>query len=272
LHEGVPGREADAGRQALPDLRGHLADPAARDRPRHPFAPRVARNRDAWPLETASTIRALRVDATVSSYQVRRRRQARVRRLRRLAVVGVIVLVGALVFGFAYQGSSARIAAGVRVDGVDVGGLTSAEAQKLLRKRFATVAKQPLVVHAGGRTFAVTAGRLGVLPDWKRALAEARGRTSGVAVVRGFRRLYVRVFGVDVSARSATYRPALEQLLDKISKAVDVPRRDASLVLRGLHPVVLPSRVGSVLDRKRAAAQIVSRLASLDRTPLQLPP
>ena len=32
LHEGVPGREADARREAVPDLRGHLADPAARDR------------------------------------------------------------------------------------------------------------------------------------------------------------------------------------------------------------------------------------------------
>ncbi len=34
LYEGVPGREADAGRQAVPDLRGNLADPAARDRAR----------------------------------------------------------------------------------------------------------------------------------------------------------------------------------------------------------------------------------------------
>ena len=32
LHEGVPGREAHARREAVPDLRGHLADPAARDR------------------------------------------------------------------------------------------------------------------------------------------------------------------------------------------------------------------------------------------------
>src|SRR5207245_2141162 len=34
LHEGVPSREADARREAVPDLRGHLADPTARDRPR----------------------------------------------------------------------------------------------------------------------------------------------------------------------------------------------------------------------------------------------
>ena len=32
VHEGVPGREADARREAVPDLRGHVADPAARDR------------------------------------------------------------------------------------------------------------------------------------------------------------------------------------------------------------------------------------------------
>ena len=32
LHEGVSGREADARREAVPDLRGHVADPAARDR------------------------------------------------------------------------------------------------------------------------------------------------------------------------------------------------------------------------------------------------
>ena len=34
LHEGVPGREADARREAVPDLRGHVADPAPRDRQR----------------------------------------------------------------------------------------------------------------------------------------------------------------------------------------------------------------------------------------------
>src|SRR6185437_5942661 len=33
--------KADAGRQAVPDLRGHLADPAARDRPGRPAAARL---------------------------------------------------------------------------------------------------------------------------------------------------------------------------------------------------------------------------------------
>ena len=46
LHEGVPGREADARREAVPDLRGHVADPAARDRQRNILAP--------WQLKSIS--------------------------------------------------------------------------------------------------------------------------------------------------------------------------------------------------------------------------
>src|SRR5581483_4539572 len=32
LHQGVPGREAHARREAVPDLRGYVTDPAARER------------------------------------------------------------------------------------------------------------------------------------------------------------------------------------------------------------------------------------------------
>jgi vancomycin resistance protein YoaR len=213
----------------------------------------------------------LRADATVSTYQVRRRRAARARRLRRLGALGLVVLAAVLGFGFAYQGSTDHLAAGVRIDGVDVGGLSDADAQKVLQRRFARVARRPLVLHAGTRRFTITAGRLGVLPDWKSAIADARAHTSGVAVLRGYRRLYVRVFGVDVDAPTGAYRPALDELLDRIARAVDVPRRDAALVLRGLQPVVVPSRTGTILDRPRAASLIVSGLGSLEREPVELP-
>ena len=58
LHEGVPGREADARREAVPDLRGHVADPAARDRPGDLLA---ARRREAgWRAPLHSTTCASR--------------------------------------------------------------------------------------------------------------------------------------------------------------------------------------------------------------------
>ena len=40
VHQGVPGREAHARREAVPDLRGHVADPAARDRDGRSSLPR----------------------------------------------------------------------------------------------------------------------------------------------------------------------------------------------------------------------------------------
>ena len=43
LHQGVPGREAHARREAVPDLRGDVADPAARDRARDLHAEGLSR-------------------------------------------------------------------------------------------------------------------------------------------------------------------------------------------------------------------------------------
>jgi vancomycin resistance protein YoaR len=192
--------------------------------------------------------------------------------VRRVAAISTVVLaVAAVGFGFAYEGSGSHLASGVQVDGVDVGGLSKADATSLLQKRFAAVAAQPLVLRVAGHRFRVTAGQLGIRPDWRSALDEARSRSGGPIVVRGFRRLYVRFFGVDVTASATAEQQAVDQLLDRIERTVDRPRRDAALVLRGLRPAVIGGRTGALLDRHRAATLIVSALASLDRKPLALP-
>jgi vancomycin resistance protein YoaR len=192
--------------------------------------------------------------------------------VRRLAALSVVVLaVAAVGFGFAYEGSGSHLASGVHVDGVDVGGLSNQDAVQLLQKHYAAVAAQPLVLRVAGHRFRVAAGTLGVQPDWQAALEDARSKSGGPVVVRGFRRLYVRFFGVDVTPVARASQPALEQFLDRIESAVDVPRRDAALVLRGLRPGIIGGRTGTVLDRRQAGSLIVAALASLDRTPLTLP-
>src|SRR5580765_8796174 len=118
---------------------------------------------------------SLRVEAGVSRYYARRRRQARVRMLKRAALAAVVfAIAGAVAVGMAFAGSSARIADGVTIAGVDVGGLDAASAERLLRHRYAVFAKKPLVVTAGSHKFVVNAGNLGVLPDWKAAIAGAQ--------------------------------------------------------------------------------------------------
>ena len=210
--------------------------------------------------------------AGVSHYHLRRRRQARIRRIRRLALLtAVLFAVGAVVFGFAYAGSSDRVAEGVTVDGVDVGGLTTSEAVRRLQQRYIEIAAKPVVVHVGKRRFKVSAAELGVVPDWRAALAEARSRGDGFAFVRGFRRLYVRFFGVAVDAPATANDRALNAFVNHLAKAVNVPHRDAAIRLRGLDVALVRGASGSILDRKEAAKRVLAGLASFDRAPVWLP-
>src|SRR2546423_4152480 len=96
--------------------------------------------------------------------------------LKRAALVGVGALVVAVVaVGLAFAGSSGQIAAGVKISGVDVGGLKPKEAERLLRKRYAAFAASPLVVTAGPPEFPPHAPELRAPPHPHPPRAKARG-------------------------------------------------------------------------------------------------
>jgi vancomycin resistance protein YoaR len=215
---------------------------------------------------------SLRVEAGVSSYYARRRRQARIRMLKRAALAAMgLVVAGAFAVGMAFAGSTHQIASGVRIAGVDVGGLKPAEAEQLLRHRYAEFAKRPIVLTAGTRRFEANAGPLGIVPDWQAAIAAASKEGDGFGPIRGFRRLYVRFAGADVSATAAAYEPALNLFLARIAHGVDVPHQEAALRRSGLRVVVVPAHTGRVLDRAEAASRILAAFASFSRAPLVLP-
>jgi vancomycin resistance protein YoaR len=216
----------------------------------------------------------LRVEAGSSAVRVRKRRRARSRRLliqRLLALTTVVVFAG-VVLGLAFAGSPGRIADGVTVAGVDVGGLTAGEATAKLTARAQAVSNVPVIFAAGGHRWRLRPGNLGVEADWAAAVKLAEQHGDGFAPLRGFRRLGVRVFGADVSPPTRVWSRALNYELTRMNRTVGTPHRDAALVLRGLRPAVVPGRIGRGLDRKAAAHAIVQALAGLERgTPVTLP-
>jgi vancomycin resistance protein YoaR len=191
--------------------------------------------------------------------------------LQRLAVLGVVAVVGGAVLGFVFAGSPSRIAAGVRIDGVNVGGLTAAEARAKLEGRSAELAQVPITFTAGGHEWPLRSVSLGVETDWNAAVKLALDQGDGLAPIRGFRRLGVRVFGADVSPPTRVLEKALAYEVGRIGKVVDHPHRDAALVLRRLRPVVLPAQAGQVLDRAAASDVIVHSLAGFQRGHVALP-
>ena len=201
----------------------------------------------------------------------RRRRSQRVG-LRRslLATLALLVLAGLV--GLAFAGSTAILAEGTHVAGVDVGGLTAREATAKLERRAHALARAPIVFTAGQRRFRLYAAQLGVEADWGRAVGAAEDEGDGFGPLRGYRRLHVRFFGEEISPALAASNAALEYKLDQIARAVDRPPVEASLRRRGLRVEVVAGRPGVRLDRENAGEAIVRALGSLERSgPVGLP-
>ena len=186
---------------------------------------------------------------------------------RRIAVLALVVVALGVVLGLVFAGSPTTIADGVRIDGVDVGGMRVSDARSLLERKATTLANKPVVFQAGARHFRIQPAELGVQADWGAAVDSAQRQGSGFAPIRGFKRLGVDVFGADVTPPTSVLTGALQYELGRIARAVDRPARDASLSLQGTRVVLVPAKTGVNLDRTAASAVLVQELASLDRSP-----
>ena len=189
------------------------------------------------------------------------------------AALVAAALLGSLVvlIGFAFAGSPARLADGVVVAGVEVGGLRPAEAQALLERRAEALAGTPVSFTAGTQRWDVTPAQLGVKVDWAAAVAAAEQQGEGFGPVRGYRRLHTRFFGAAVAPPTRVYDAALTYTVERIAAEVAQRPREAAIVLEGLRPRIVPARTGRSLNRAAAEAVIVRALASFSRAPVGLP-
>jgi vancomycin resistance protein YoaR len=179
-----------------------------------------------------------------------------------LAAAAAIITVG---LGLIFAGSPDKLANGTRIAGVDVGGLTPANAQRLLEQRSERVSRVPVVFTSGTKRFPVTARQLGVEVDWAAAVASARKQGDGFGFVRGYRRLELEFFPQDLVPPIRAYDAALTYELELLAKAIDRPHQEARLVRRGLHITIAAGRTGRSLDRPAAREVLVHSLASFSR-------
>ena len=209
-----------------------------------------------------------------SSTAVRARRRAPVRKWAwsRLAVLGLIVAaLVAIGLGLIFAGSPDRLAAGTRIAGVDVGGLTPASARRLLQRRADRLESVPVVFTGAGRRFRLSPRQLGVHVDWAAAVTDAQRQADGFGFVRGYRRLELQLFPEDLAPPTRAYNAAVNYEVGVLAKAVNRSQRDARLVRRGLHVTIASGATGRALDRSATRQLLVSSLATFSREPVALP-
>jgi vancomycin resistance protein YoaR len=214
----------------------------------------------------------LHAEAASAAVRTRRRRRTRVRLTVQWAVfVSLLAVFAAVALGVVFAGSSERIAAGVSVAGVDVGGLSPKEARTLLERRAKSLANVPVTFTAGSGSWQLRPARMGVEVDWAGAIDTAQRQGNALGPLRGLRRIEVRVFGSDITPPTRVYAAALDYRLDRIERAISRPPREAAVAFRGLRPVLVPGANGLSLDREAAEGVVVRALAGLERKPIALP-
>jgi len=193
------------------------------------------------------------------------------RRLLIACAAFVVALFGAAA---AYDSSrSDRLAPGVRIGGVDVGGLDLAAAKDRIHDQAVAPKQRTLRVHTRAKTFVVTPAQLRVTADVDEALDEAlvesRRGWFGARVLRD-----VRGTGTHESLRLTThYAPGvLPRVVAEVAAFSYVPPVDATVEPKGDHLTQVKSRLGWRVDTGRlfrsleSAAQNRSRPANITVT------
>lgn len=184
------------------------------------------------------------------------------------AAVGTLLLLVGIAYAYDRH-SRDTIAPGVRVAGVDVGGLDRSDAAARLRARTATV-RPRIVLTLGAQRIVVDARReLRWRPDVGAMVSEAlaRSRSGGVAG-----RLWRAVRGARVDAelplRAAWSQSAVDRTVRRVAERFDVAPRDAELVFPSLARI--PHRDGRTvrgrelvraIDDALARGRVVARIA-----------
>jgi hypothetical protein len=177
------------------------------------------------------------------------------------ALAIMCVLAGAV---YAYDhGRRDRIAKGISVGGVDIGGMTRATAERKLEARLLGALHEPIVIHHGRKTWklgpreARTSADIGAMID----AAVARSRDGNI-LSRTFRGLTGGEVNDDLKPTVTFSKSAVVRLLDKVRHSVDRDAIDAKL---SFHPggfAEVDGRDGLAVDASRLHREIDAAIIS----------
>jgi lipoprotein-anchoring transpeptidase ErfK/SrfK len=156
-----------------------------------------------------------------------------------LVAVLLLLLAGGAVAAYAYDSARKdRIAEGVTVAGTDVGGMTAAQAQRVLVRDLKEPLEQPIKVVYKGKRFNLSAEDAGVTADIGGMVDEAIAKSrEGNIISRVARDLTGGEETAQVSPRVSYSEQAVGKLVRRVKRKLDRPARDAEVNFPSLEEV-----------------------------------
>jgi lipoprotein-anchoring transpeptidase ErfK/SrfK len=187
-------------------------------------------------------------------------------RTKSFIAVSALLIALLAVCGGVYAYDSSRddvIAQGVRVGGVDVGGLKRDQAKARLRARVLDPLAQPVEVRYRGHTFTLTPeqARVGVNIDRSVQQAVDRSRSGGI-IERTVRGLFGGHVDAAVPVDISYDRAAVARLTRRVERKLERPAVDADVDLSHGSVETKPSHTGLQVRANRLRREIAERLVS----------
>ena len=184
-------------------------------------------------------------------------------------VAGVLVLVVGAIGAYAYDNSQqGKIADGVTIAGVDVGGLNATQAKRLVRHELLTPLRHSLRVGYDGQSWELPRKRLKVHAEIDRAVEDALDASDDGGLPGRLVR-YVSGGEVDkqVSAEVTYSKPAVNRFVRHIAAAVNREPEDATVDATGDSVSVAPAVYGRKLRDNLLTDQLNEAVLNAGGTP-----
>jgi lipoprotein-anchoring transpeptidase ErfK/SrfK len=161
-----------------------------------------------------------------------------------VAVIGVLLAGAGAVYAYD-RGHRDVIADGIKVEGIDIGGLTAAQARARLHADYLPRFRRPVVVQFHGHSFKLSPTAARVRVDVDAAVDQALQRSREGTI---FTRVWRSVTGAQIDANLEPHvaysRAVVARLVGRVRGTVDRPARDASVSYSAESIATVPSRTG----------------------------
>jgi lipoprotein-anchoring transpeptidase ErfK/SrfK len=184
-----------------------------------------------------------------------------------IALTVTVLLVGAGSL-YAYDRQvTKKIADGVTVNGIDVGGLTPAQARAKLESSLVDPLTRPVSVRYKGRRFTLTPEKARVAVDVDGSVDRAMAvSTEGNLFTRTWREVRGRELDAQVDAKIDYSEDAVRATVERVERRLEIEARDASVDLESGKVDPRPSREGLDVRAARLRKAIRSELVDMGDT------
>jgi lipoprotein-anchoring transpeptidase ErfK/SrfK len=186
--------------------------------------------------------------------------------MHRRSLVLIAILVVALLAGaggvYAYDaGKEGQIAEGIKVNGVDVGGMSESQARRTLRAALLDPLNKPVTARFEGKRYRLTPeqAQIGVDIDGSVRRAVARSR-EGDILSRTWRELRGKPILTDLDAKVTYSKPAIRKLVARVQRDLKVEPVSASVDLEHGSVAPKPSKDGREVRAARLRRDIEREL------------